>query len=203
MGTSMGCMHGFVWAEAHPDFARAIMPMACLPGEIAGRNRMWRRAAIEGIRADPAWAEGDYASEPLQGLRTAVIDPPARRSGPALRAGDLPDPRARRRLHRRADRGRYRHPRRQRSHLPARSLAQLRSAAGPRAHPRGHDLGEQRRRFHQSARARPRRSRRPPAAERALPPPPGQPETRGHGTHTWARFWKDELVDLLRRTERR
>ena len=57
MGTSMGCMHVFVWAEAHPDFARAMMPMACLPTEIAGHNRMWRRMAVEGIRRDPAWAE--------------------------------------------------------------------------------------------------------------------------------------------------
>jgi homoserine O-acetyltransferase len=72
MGTSMGCMHGFVWAETHPDFARAIMPMACLPTEIAGHNRMWRDAAIKGIEADPAWMGGEYRAEPLQGLRTAV-----------------------------------------------------------------------------------------------------------------------------------
>src|SRR3954452_2871899 len=72
MGTSMGCMHGFVWAEAHPDFVRAMMPMACLPTEIAGHNRMWRKLAIEGIRSDPAWAGGNYRSEPVQGLRTAV-----------------------------------------------------------------------------------------------------------------------------------
>src|SRR4051794_12300245 len=71
MGTSMGCMHSFVWAEAHPDFARAIMPLACLPTEIAGHNRMWRDAAIEGIEHDPAWAGGDYRNEPLQGVRTA------------------------------------------------------------------------------------------------------------------------------------
>src|SRR4051812_16285443 len=72
MGTSMGCMHGFLWAEAHPDFARAIMPLACLPTEIAGRNRMWRRMAAEAIRRDPAWAEGNYAAEPVQGLRAAA-----------------------------------------------------------------------------------------------------------------------------------
>ena len=50
MGTSMGCMHIFVWAETHPDVARAMMPMACLPTEIAGHNRMWRQLAVEGIR---------------------------------------------------------------------------------------------------------------------------------------------------------
>src|SRR3954447_26224401 len=53
-GTSMGCMHSFVWGEAHPDFAQAIMPMACLPTEIAGHNRMWRKLVVEGIRNDPA-----------------------------------------------------------------------------------------------------------------------------------------------------
>src|SRR6478672_7799167 len=60
MGTSMGCMHGFVWAESHPEMLRAVMPLACLPAEIAGRNRMWRRMAAEAIRRDPAWAEGNY-----------------------------------------------------------------------------------------------------------------------------------------------
>src|SRR5512139_1119457 len=72
LGTSMGCMHAFVWAETHPDFVDAAMPMACLPVEIAGHNRMWRRAAMEGIRQDPAWKDGNYTTQPVQGLRTAV-----------------------------------------------------------------------------------------------------------------------------------
>jgi len=72
MGTSMGCMHGFVWAESHAEMLRAIMPMACLPAEIAGRNRMWRRMAVEAIRRDPAWAEGNYTAQPVEGLRAAV-----------------------------------------------------------------------------------------------------------------------------------
>src|SRR3546814_1681369 len=63
MGTSMGCMHGFVWGEKNPDFVQAMMPMACLPVQIAGHNRMWRKAATEGIKADPAWAGGNYRSE--------------------------------------------------------------------------------------------------------------------------------------------
>ncbi|MFZ5669923.1 MAG: alpha/beta fold hydrolase [Pseudomonadota bacterium] len=71
MGTSMGCMHAFVWGETHPDFADALMPLACLPTEIAGRNRLWRKLALDAIRADPAWAGGDYAAQPVQGLRTA------------------------------------------------------------------------------------------------------------------------------------
>jgi homoserine O-acetyltransferase/O-succinyltransferase len=72
MGTSMGCMHSWVWGETHPDFMDALMPLACLPVEIAGRNRMWRRMAMDAIRADPDWRGGDYTSEPLAALRTAV-----------------------------------------------------------------------------------------------------------------------------------
>src|SRR5947209_668448 len=70
MGTSMGCMHSFVWGETYPDFASALMPLACEPVEIAGLNRMWRQLAIDGITSDPAWRGGNYASEPTNGLRT-------------------------------------------------------------------------------------------------------------------------------------
>jgi homoserine O-acetyltransferase len=72
MGTSMGCMHAFVMGETWPDFARALMPLACEPVEIAGLNRMWRQLVIDGIEADPAWAGGNYKEQPRQGLRTAA-----------------------------------------------------------------------------------------------------------------------------------
>jgi homoserine O-acetyltransferase len=72
LGTSMGCMQTFVWGETYPDFARALAPFACLPVELAGRNRMWRYMAMEMIRHDPAWQNGDYASEPEEGLRGAA-----------------------------------------------------------------------------------------------------------------------------------
>lgn len=72
MGTSMGCMHSLVWGETHPDFARALMPLACEPVEIAGLNRMWRKLAIGEIEAAPAWAGGEYRTPPVQGLRTAA-----------------------------------------------------------------------------------------------------------------------------------
>jgi homoserine O-acetyltransferase len=71
MGTSMGCMHAFVFGEAHPGFMDAMMPLACLPVEIAGRNRAWRQMTIDAVKADPAWMGGDYAAEPQAGLRTA------------------------------------------------------------------------------------------------------------------------------------
>jgi homoserine O-acetyltransferase len=71
LGTSMGCMQSFVWGETWPAFADALMPLACLPTQIAGRNRMMRYMAIENIRNDPAWQNGNYTTEPTVGLRTA------------------------------------------------------------------------------------------------------------------------------------
>ena len=72
MGTSMGCMHSFVWGETHPDFMDALMPLACAPMQIAGRNRIWRRMVIDGITSDPAWMGGEYSTEPQMGLRIAA-----------------------------------------------------------------------------------------------------------------------------------
>ena len=72
MGTSMGCMHAFLWAETYPDFMDAVMPLACLPVQIAGRNRLWRDLAMDAIRNDPQWMKGDYTAEPLGALRTAA-----------------------------------------------------------------------------------------------------------------------------------
>jgi len=69
MGTSMGCMHAFVWGETYPDYADALMPLACLPVPLAGRNRIWRKMVIEGIEADPTWNGGEYKTEPQMGLR--------------------------------------------------------------------------------------------------------------------------------------
>jgi homoserine O-acetyltransferase len=67
----MGCMQSFVWGETYPAFADALMPLACLPTQIAGRNRMMRYMAIENIKNDPAWQNGNYTTEPTVGLRTA------------------------------------------------------------------------------------------------------------------------------------
>ena len=70
MGTSMGGMHTWMWGEEHPDFMDALMPLASLPVQIAGRNRMWRKVAIDAIRLDPQWNGGEYATQPA-GLRVA------------------------------------------------------------------------------------------------------------------------------------
>jgi len=72
LGTSMGCMQAFVWGESYPGFADALAPFACLPRSIAGRNRMMRYMAMQAIRHDPAWQGGEYRSQPVQGLRTAI-----------------------------------------------------------------------------------------------------------------------------------
>jgi homoserine O-acetyltransferase len=55
LGTSMGCMHSWVWGETYPGFMDALMPLACLPVQIAGRNRIWRKMVIDAIRQDPEW----------------------------------------------------------------------------------------------------------------------------------------------------
>ena len=72
MGTSMGCMHSWVWAETYPDFMDAIMPLACLPVQIAGRNRIWRKMVLDGIRQDPEWKNGEYTTQPRAGLQIAT-----------------------------------------------------------------------------------------------------------------------------------
>ncbi|HQQ76632.1 MAG TPA: alpha/beta fold hydrolase [Thermoanaerobaculia bacterium] len=71
IGTSMGGMHAWVWGETHPDFMDALLPLASLPAPIAGRNRMWRKMAMDLIRGDPAWKGGDYTEQP-PGLRGAL-----------------------------------------------------------------------------------------------------------------------------------
>src|SRR4029453_5536981 len=71
MGTSMGGMHTWLWGTRYPQFMDALMPLASLPAQIAGRNRAWRRVVIDAIRNDPEWKGGDYTSK-HQCLRTAA-----------------------------------------------------------------------------------------------------------------------------------
>jgi homoserine O-acetyltransferase/O-succinyltransferase len=71
MGTSMGGMHSWVWGETYPDFMDALMPLASLPVEIAGRNRIWRKMAMDAIRNDPEWQGGEYKTQPVRALIAA------------------------------------------------------------------------------------------------------------------------------------
>jgi len=201
MGTSMGCMHGFVWAETHPDLVRAIMPMACLPTEIAGHNRMWRRMAVEGIRRDPAWAEGNYTSEPVQGLRTAVSLLQVAGFAPLYLQRAYPTretaeayivERVERDIATRDANDLIYQLEASRTYNPLPGLERIRTpvtwvnSADDFINPPDYGIAEA-------------AARRMPGVRYVLIP--ASAETRGHGTHTWARFWKDELVDLLRRTE--
>jgi homoserine O-acetyltransferase len=95
LGTSMGGMHTWLWGEEYPDFMDALVPLASLPGQISGRNRMWRKMVIEAIRTDPGWNGGDYKTQP-HGLRFAAetlllmsSNPVVRQQqGPTLKAAD-------------------------------------------------------------------------------------------------------------------
>jgi homoserine O-acetyltransferase len=71
MGTSMGGMHTWLWGETHPEFMDALLPLASLPSQISGRNRVWRRMIIDSIRGDPDWRQGEYDHQPA-GLRVAA-----------------------------------------------------------------------------------------------------------------------------------
>jgi homoserine O-acetyltransferase len=69
LGTSMGCMHTWMWGENYPDLMDALMPIACLPVAVAGRNHVFRQMITDAIRQDPDWKHGDYTGEPRDALR--------------------------------------------------------------------------------------------------------------------------------------
>ena len=70
MGTSMGCMQGWVWGYTYPDFMDGLVPLACAPTAIVGRNRMIRTLIMDNITNDPAWMGGEYKTQP-PGLKAA------------------------------------------------------------------------------------------------------------------------------------
>ncbi len=71
VGTSMGGMQTWLWGEQYPGFMDALLPLASLPTQISGRNRVWRRVVSDAIRNDPGWERGEYRGQP-PGLRTAA-----------------------------------------------------------------------------------------------------------------------------------
>jgi homoserine O-acetyltransferase len=201
MGTSMGCMHSLVWGENHPDYMRALMPLACEPVELAGLNRMWRQLLIDGIERDPAWAGGDYKTEPLQGLRTAeslllvagaaplnfqklypTRDKAAafasERVTRAIASLDAND------LIYQVDASRNYNPWPRLAAITAPTMWV--NSADDFINPRNLDYPAQ-----AVMRMKDARFRLIPETD----------ETHGHGTHTWAVNWKADLADLLARTE--
>jgi len=89
MGTSMGGMHTWLWGEQHPQFMDALMPLASLPTQISGRNRVWRKTIIDAITHEPEWNGGDYQTEPPS-LRTALQMIWLVGSNPVLRYREAP-----------------------------------------------------------------------------------------------------------------
>jgi homoserine O-acetyltransferase len=197
MGTSMGCMHSFVWGETHPDFVSALMPLACLPVPIAGRNRLWRDMIIEGIRNDPAWMDGDYKSEPQDGLRVAgdfliiagTTPLVAQKAYPTRDAADafLKDATARNLATLDANDLLYQ-VEASRNYDPSAKLAAITAplmwvnSADDFINPPELGIAEK---------------CAPQIAHGKFVLIPTSDQTHGHGTHTWAAVWKDRLEELL------
>jgi homoserine O-acetyltransferase/O-succinyltransferase len=197
MGTSMGAMHTYVWGETHPGFMDALMPLACLPVAIVGRNRMWREMIANAIREDPAWMNGEYASEPTQALRTALDLLLIAGSAPlamqaAMGTRDSVD-----RYLQRAEQTRLGtldandllyQIEASRTYDPSPNLERIRA---PLLHVNSADdfinppeLGIMEREI-----------ARVPHGRFVLIP--ASASTHGHGTHTWAAIWQDQLAKLL------
>jgi homoserine O-acetyltransferase len=202
MGTSMGGMHTWLWGETYPAFMDALLPLASLPVQISGRNRVWRRTVSDAIRNDPAWKDGEYASQPPS-LRTAEEIYFFMASNPLLRWQQMPDRAtsdavldaavardlaaddANDTLYQIESSGDY---------DPGPSLGAIQApllainSADDLINPPELGILE-------------REIRRVPQGRAVLIPMSAQ--TRGHGTHTMAAVWKQELVRLLRESPER
>jgi homoserine O-acetyltransferase len=200
MGTSMGCMHIFVWGEKYPSFAKALMPLACEPIEIAGQNRMWRQMLIDAIEADPAWAGGNYTAQPIQGLRTAQSLLVVAGGAPLYLQKQYPTREKAVAYVRQAvsngmkgldandmiyqfDSSRFYNPWPGLEKITA-PMTWVNSA-DDFINPRNLDVPQQALKRMKNARFR---------------LVPESDDTHGHGTHTWAKFWKADLIELLERS---
>ena len=200
MGTSMGCMHSFMWGEMYPSFARALMPLACEPIEIAGLNRMWRQLVIDGIEKDPAWQGGNYTKEPEQGLRTAESILFIAGGAPINLQKNYPTREAAKAyVEQRVESGMadldandmiYQFDS-SRNYNPWPNLEKISAplnwvnSADDFINPRNLDVPQRAVKRMKNARFR------------LLPE---SSDTHGHGTHTWASFWKKDLSELLARS---
>jgi len=197
LGTSMGCMHAFVWGETHPGFAEKLAPFACLPVEIAGQNRMWRTLSIDAIKADPLWNGGNYAAPPAAGLRTAAsltmiagANPYALQAQyPTRAAAEKYKDEAFARTNGRNDANDVIYQLdSSRTYNPWPNLEKIKvpmlwiNSADDFINPPAYGITE-------------KAAARLPTAKFILIA--ASPETKGHGTHTWAKFWKDDLAKLM------
>ena len=202
MGTSMGGMHTFVWAEAYPQFMDALMPLACLPVEIAGRNRLWRSMVVDAITNDPAWKGGEYTEQPASGLRTAIDLLLIAGSAPlfmqnSLSGRDTVDrylaAQLRARMATTDANDLIYQIESSRTYNPSPGLETI---VAPLVHVNSADdfINPPELRIAEKSIARVKGGR--------FVLIPASPETRGHGTHTWAALWKQHLEALLAMTER-
>ena len=201
MGTSMGCMHSWVWGETYPDMMDAFMPLACLPAQIAGRNRVLRRAVMDSIRLDPAWKDGQYTEEPLQGIRSALYLLLIATSSPLQWQKNYPtrdqadkflNDYIDRRLHMVDANDMLYAVDASRNYDPSPNLEKIKApvmfinSADDFINPPELGIAE-------------REIKRVPHGQFHLLPITGQ--TRGHGTHTVAAVWKQYLQELLQESE--
>jgi homoserine O-acetyltransferase len=201
MGTSMGGMHTWLWGQRYPDFMDALMPLASVPGPISGRNRVWRRVLIDAIRNDPAWQGGNYTTQPPS-LRTAaqmlwlVSSNPVRRQreAPTLADADLAMETYIANYLSRSDANDILYWfEASRDYDPGPGLEQITAplvavnSADDLVNPPEIGLLEQ-----EITRVKRGRAVVIPLSD----------STAGHGTHTLAAVWKDQLVQLLRDSAR-
>ncbi|WP_293700824.1 MULTISPECIES: alpha/beta fold hydrolase [unclassified Sphingopyxis] len=197
LGTSMGCMHAFVWGTTRPGFAEKLAPFACLPVEIAGQNRMWRTLTIDAIKADPLWQGGNYTTPPAAGLRTAAslsmiagANPYALQvQYPTREAAEKFKDEAFARMFGRNDANDTIYQLdSSRTYNPWPGLEKINvptlwiNSADDFINPPAYGITEK-------AGARMKTTR--------FILIPASPETKGHSTHTWAKFWKDDLAKLM------
>jgi len=197
LGTSMGCMHAWVWGETYPDFMDALMPLACLPVELAGRNRLWRKMVIEGTRQDPDWRNGDYTTEPRAASQIDVDFLMIAGSAPMLMQKNVPT---------REQTDKYYDENFQRISATLDANDFLYAVSASRNYDPSSKLGTITApvMFVNSADD----FINPPElgiAEREIKNVkkgkfvlvPASDQTHGHGTHTWAVFWQQYLQELL------
>jgi homoserine O-acetyltransferase len=196
MGTSMGGMHTWLWGERHPDFMDALMPLASLPTQVSGRNRVWRRIVIDAIRNDPEWRGGNYSTQPpslrvAQGLLFFMGSNPSLRQQqmPTLAASDAALDAAIANSLKTADANDVLYQvSASRDYDPGPDLEKIRApllainSADDLINPPELGILE-------------REIKRVPKGRAILLPQ--SPETRGHGTHTVATLWKQYLQELL------
>jgi homoserine O-acetyltransferase len=84
IGNSMGGMHAWLWGERHPGYMDALVPMAAQPTAMASRNWMLRRLMLEAIRSDPDYNGGNYTTQP-RAMKLAVVAFGVATSGGTLR----------------------------------------------------------------------------------------------------------------------